>query len=197
MIRAGRLTLFIAAAGAMSPPANAGDVVAPTAAVGAPAVITVSKAGDALGAPIALQPRAAAVATATTFSGAARVDGRPLARMALTSGFGMRSHPVLGGVRMHSGIDLAAPAGSPVYATAGGTVSFANWSGGYGLLVAIDNGGQVQTRFGHLSRIFVTPGQTVSKGQIVGLVGSTGRSTGPHLHYEVRRGGAAVNPLAR
>ena len=98
---------------------------------------------------------------------------------------------------MHSGIDLAAPAGSPVYATAGGTVSFANWSGGYGLLVAIDNGGQVQTRFGHLSRIFVTPGQTVAKGQIVGLVGSTGRSTGPHLHYEVRRGGAAVNPLAR
>lgn len=116
--------------------------------------------------------------------------------MTLTSGFGMRSHPISGGVRMHSGIDLAAPAGSPVYATASGTISFANWSGGYGLLVVIDNGGQVQTRFGHLSRIFVAPGQTVAKGQIVGLVGSTGQSTGPHLHYEVRRGGAAVNPLA-
>ncbi len=98
---------------------------------------------------------------------------------------------------MHSGVDLAAPAGSPVYATASGVVSFANWNGGYGQLVVVDHGNQIQTRFAHLSRLLVAPGQRVSKGQVVGLVGSTGRSTGPHLHYEIRQAGRAVNPLTR
>ncbi|WP_349236015.1 M23 family metallopeptidase [Altererythrobacter sp. TH136] len=130
-------------------------------------------------------------------SAAQRVDGRPLASSSLTSRFGMRGHPVSGGVRMHSGVDLAAPAGSPVYATASGVVSFANWNGGYGQLVVVDHGNQIQTRFAHLSRLLVAPGQRVSKGQVVGLVGSTGRSTGPHLHYEIRQAGRAVNPLTR
>ena len=193
MIR--RALLLVGALCAQPTLAVAGEPAVVDAAAIHPAVITVSKAGDALGAPIALRPTAAIAPGASGIAPA--IDGRPLASMALTSRFGMRSHPILGGVRMHSGVDLAAPAGSPVYATAAGVVSFANWSGGYGLLVVVDHGGQLQTRFGHLSRLLVSPGQTVARGQVLGLVGSTGRSTGPHLHYEVRRGGFAVNPLAR
>jgi murein DD-endopeptidase MepM/ murein hydrolase activator NlpD len=189
----GRAFLLVAALCASLAPASAEEPASSPDIH--PAVITVSKAGDALGAPIALRPTTVIAPDASGI--APTIGGRPLASMALTSRFGMRSHPILGGVRMHSGVDLAAPAGSPVYATATGVVSFANWSGGYGLLVVVDHGGQLQTRFGHLSRLMVSPGQTVVQGQVLGLVGSTGRSTGPHLHYEVRRGGLAVNPLAR
>lgn len=160
-----------------------------------PAVITVSKAGDALGAPIDLRP---SVRVQQTVAGLAmsRPDRLPLASSSLTSRFGMRFHPIAGGKRMHSGVDLAAPTGSPVVSPADGVVSYANWGGGYGLLVTVEHGGGLQTRFGHLSRLMVNQGERIARGQLLGLVGSTGRSTGPHLHYEMRRNGVAINPLS-
>lgn len=113
----------------------------------------------------------------------------------LRSGFGMREHPVLGGRRAHKGVDLAAPSGTPIYASADGIVSKAEWFSSYGLYVSLEHGGDIQTRYGHMSRLNVYNGQQVHKGDLIGYVGSTGRSTGPHLHYEVRVAGAAVNPL--
>ncbi|WP_225902673.1 peptidoglycan DD-metalloendopeptidase family protein [Pseudanabaena sp. PCC 6802] len=102
----------------------------------------------------------------------------------VTSGYGWRINPVTGESAFHSGIDLGAPMGTPVLAAKSGTVQFAGWSGGYGNLIEIghDNMG---TRYAHLSAIYVNPGQRVAKGQQIGLVGSTGRSTGPHLHFEI------------
>lgn len=114
---------------------------------------------------------------------------------ALSSSFGMRVHPVLGGLRSHKGIDLAAPSGTPIRATADGVVGKADWFGGYGLYVELAHGANMETRYGHMSRIAVAEGQRVRKGEIIGYVGSTGRSTGPHLHYEVRIAGEAVNPV--
>jgi murein DD-endopeptidase MepM/ murein hydrolase activator NlpD len=122
--------------------------------------------------------------------------GMPLSSATLTSGFGMRRHPVLGGRRAHSGIDLAAPAGTPIFATSPGTVAIADRSGGYGLMVALEHGGGVETRYAHMSRIAVASGQQVRKGDVIGYVGSTGRSTGPHLHYEMRVNGRAMNPAS-
>ena len=119
----------------------------------------------------------------------------PLNDSRLTSGYGMRTHPVTGGRKRHSGIDLAAPTGTPVYATADGLVERANWFSSYGKFIKIDHGGSMETRFAHLSRIAVSAGERVTKGQLIGYVGSTGRSTGPHLHYEVRIDGVAVNPM--
>ncbi|MFM7349777.1 MAG: M23 family metallopeptidase [Erythrobacter sp.] len=119
----------------------------------------------------------------------------PLEGATLTSNFGMRVHPVLGGRRQHTGIDLAAPTGTPVYATADGIVSRADWFGGYGLYISLEHGASMQTRYGHLSRLAVASGDAVKKGDLIGYVGSTGRSTGPHLHYEVRVDGLAVNPI--
>ncbi|HKR93006.1 M23 family metallopeptidase [Novosphingobium sp.] len=119
----------------------------------------------------------------------------PLDRDVMTSGFGMREHPVLGGMRQHKGIDLAAPVGTPVYAPADGVVSRASWFSSYGLFISLEHGGEMQTRYGHLSRLNVAEGQTVHKGDLIGFVGTTGRSTGPHLHYEVRVDGVAVNPI--
>jgi murein DD-endopeptidase MepM/ murein hydrolase activator NlpD len=119
----------------------------------------------------------------------------PLAAASLTSSYGMRTHPVLGGRRDHKGIDLSAPTGTPVYATADGIVGRADWYSSYGLFVSIGHGGELETRYAHLSRLTVAAGQSVRKGDVIGYVGSTGRSTGPHLHYEVRVGGEAVNPL--
>lgn len=119
----------------------------------------------------------------------------PLDNETLTSSFGMREHPVLGGRRAHSGVDLAAAVGTPIHATADGVVSKASWFGGYGLYIALEHGGKLQTRYGHMSRLNVAEGQIVRKGDVIGYVGSTGRSTGPHLHYEVRVDGAAVNPI--
>lgn len=114
----------------------------------------------------------------------------------ITSTFGNRSDPFLGVLAMHTGIDFRAETGDPVVATGSGTVHEAGRQGGYGLMVEIDHGHGVTTRFGHLSRIAVEAGQTVRPGQIVGYAGSTGRSTGPHLHYETRVNGDAVNPMA-
>lgn len=119
----------------------------------------------------------------------------PLEGLRLTSNFGMRSHPVLGGFRMHKGIDLSSPIGTPVYATADGVVGRADWFSSYGLYIQIEHGGALQTRYGHLSRLNVAEGQMVHKGDLIGFVGTTGRSTGPHLHYEVRVEGVAVNPV--
>jgi murein DD-endopeptidase MepM/ murein hydrolase activator NlpD len=119
----------------------------------------------------------------------------PLEGASLTSGYGMRTHPVLGGRRQHAGIDLAAPTGTPVYATADGVVGRADWYSSYGLYIAIEHGAAMQTRYAHLSRLAVAAGDNVKKGDLIGYVGSTGRSTGPHLHYEVRIDGQAVNPI--
>ena len=113
-----------------------------------------------------------------------------------TSGFGVRSDPFRGRAAMHGGIDLAGPMGTPIYATADGVVSRSEWNnGGYGNLVEINHGQGIQTRYGHLSRLIAQPGQRVRRGDLIGLMGSTGRSTGSHLHYEVRIDGRAVNPI--
>jgi len=113
-----------------------------------------------------------------------------------TSGFGVRSDPFRGRAAMHPGIDLAGPLGTPVYATADGVVDRSEWnSGGYGNLVEIDHGQGIQTRYGHLSQRIALPGQRIHRGDLIGLMGSTGRSTGSHLHYEVRIDGRAVNPV--
>ncbi len=114
---------------------------------------------------------------------------------AMSSSYGMRVHPVLGRMRMHKGIDLPASTGTPIRATADGVVEKADWFGGYGLCVELGHGANMETRYGHMSRIAVAEGQTVRKGDVIGYVGSTGRSTGAHLHYEVRIGGEAVNPV--
>lgn len=121
--------------------------------------------------------------------------GYPLQRGAVTSGFGLRSDPFGAGRRMHSGIDLAAAAGSPILSTFDGVVSRAGWNGGFGIFVSVEHGGGLQTRYGHMAQVAVTAGQVVRKGDVLGYVGSTGRSTGPHLHYEMRRNGIAVSPI--
>ncbi len=121
---------------------------------------------------------------------------KPVRTAEFTSGYGTRTDPFRGGAARHAGIDLAAPLGTPIYATADGTVSEAGYnSGGYGNLIKLDHGRGIETRYGHLSRILVGPGQRISRGQIIGHMGSTGRSTGSHLHYEVRIDGRAVNPI--
>ena len=118
----------------------------------------------------------------------------PLDQAMLTSDYGMRTHPVLGGRRSHKGIDLAQPTGTPVYATADGIVSKAERFSSYGNYIQIEHGGEMETRYAHLSGYNVTAGQRVRKGDLIGFVGSTGRSTGPHLHYEVRISGQPVDP---
>jgi len=140
--------------------------------------------------------KADAKADAITTPGAISVpSSKPVQTATYTSGYGVRSDPFRGSAAMHAGIDLAAPMGTPVYATADGIVDHADWSGGYGNMVEIDHGKGIQTRFGHLSRILVHPGERVVRGQEIALMGSTGRSTGSHLHYEVRIDGHAVNPI--
>jgi murein DD-endopeptidase MepM/ murein hydrolase activator NlpD len=112
----------------------------------------------------------------------------------LASTFGVRNDPFTGSPAMHTGLDLQGETGKPVRTTADGTVTTAGWSGGYGKTVDVDHGNGISTRYGHLSSIDVHVGQTVRTGQIVGRIGSTGRSTGPHLHYETRVRGEAVDP---
>jgi murein DD-endopeptidase MepM/ murein hydrolase activator NlpD len=111
-----------------------------------------------------------------------------------TSGFGVRSDPFLGRPAMHTGLDFRASTGDPVRVTANGKVVSAGWAGGYGRMVEVDHGNGLSTRYGHLSQINVKVGEVVKIGQVVGEVGSTGRSTGPHLHYETRIDGEAVDP---
>jgi murein DD-endopeptidase MepM/ murein hydrolase activator NlpD len=114
----------------------------------------------------------------------------------ITSTFGMRRHPILGYVRMHSGVDFGAPYGSPIYAVSDGVVVFAGHKGGYGNFVQIDHGGGLATGYGHMSRFATSGGQHVRRGQIIGYIGSSGLSTGPHLHYELYRGGHAIDPMS-
>jgi murein DD-endopeptidase MepM/ murein hydrolase activator NlpD len=112
----------------------------------------------------------------------------------MTSPFGIRTDPFLGRPAMHTGIDLRGEIGEAVHATADGRITIAGRDGGYGNLVEINHGNGLATRYGHLSEIDVKVGQTVRIGEVVGKIGSTGRSTGPHLHYETRVDGEAVNP---
>lgn len=135
--------------------------------------------------------------TPTAFRSLPRWTGK-MARPAngpVTSGFGYRYHPVLRYRRLHTGVDIGAPSGSGVYAASDGEVFFASWRGGYGRCIILLHGDDVSTLYGHLSKIYITAGQTVRRGQLIGAVGSTGLSTGPHLHFEVRRNGAPVNPF--
>ncbi|MBR1220357.1 M23 family metallopeptidase [Bradyrhizobium sp. U87765 SZCCT0131] len=117
-----------------------------------------------------------------------------LGEVEFSSGFGVRTDPFLGRPAMHTGLDFRASMGDPVRATANGRVDNAGWSGGYGRMIEIDHGNGLATRYGHLSEIKVKIGDVVKIGQIIGAVGSTGRSTGPHLHYETRIDGDAVDP---
>ena len=114
----------------------------------------------------------------------------------ITSGYGMRRHPILGYTRMHAGVDFGAAWGSPIYAVTDGRVQYAGWHGGHGNYVRLDHGGGIATGYGHMSRIAVAPGMAVRRGQVIGYVGSTGLSTGAHLHYEVYRGGQTVDPMS-
>lgn len=113
----------------------------------------------------------------------------------VSSTFGVRKDPLLGMPAMHSGMDFRAPMGSDARVTAAGTVISAGWNGGYGRMVEVQHAGGFTTRYGHLSKILVKKGQELALGDVVGKVGSSGRSTGPHLHYEVRRNGDALNPV--
>ncbi|MBV8364148.1 MAG: peptidoglycan DD-metalloendopeptidase family protein [Candidatus Eremiobacteraeota bacterium] len=115
----------------------------------------------------------------------------------ITSPFGWRIHPISGVRRFHEGIDIAASSGTPIAAAEAGRVIIAGWYGGYGNYISIDHGGGVSTGYGHCSAIYVSVGQDVSRGQAIGAVGSTGFSTGPHLHFEVRINGKPVDPLSR
>lgn len=191
-------------------------------AVASPARVTISRAADLTGRPVyysqsrnlggagtimissrslpatavfsvALRPRVAP-SVPGAISLASLPSTLPVAARAMTSGFGLRQHPVLGTLRAHNGLDLAAPLGSPIVATSDGTVGAASWYGGYGLFVALDHENGVETRYGHMSRLNVVRGQQVRKGDVIGYVGSTGRSTGPHLHYEIRVNGRPIDP---
>lgn len=112
----------------------------------------------------------------------------------LMGSFGERNDPFSGEGEFHTGVDISAAAGTPVHVTADGIVTFSDWRGGYGRLIIVDHGGGIQTYYAHLSRFLAYAGQQVRRGEAVGLVGSTGRVTAPHLHYEVRIAGAPVNP---
>ncbi|MCS7244792.1 MAG: peptidoglycan DD-metalloendopeptidase family protein [candidate division WOR-3 bacterium] len=117
------------------------------------------------------------------------------ARGIIVSNFGYRNDPFTGEWKMHEGIDISAPIGTPVYASADGTVIFAGYKEGYGLCIDISHGNGIITRYAHLSRILVSVGQKVKRSEIIGKVGSTGRSTGSHLHYEIIVNGTPKNPL--
>jgi murein DD-endopeptidase MepM/ murein hydrolase activator NlpD len=118
----------------------------------------------------------------------------PVTNMDFSSNFGMRRAPMRRASRNHKGIDIRGPVGTPIYATADGMVGRAQWASGYGKLIELEHGNAIQTRYGHLSALNVAPGQRVRQGDLIGFMGSTGRSTGSHLHYEVRVAGEAVNP---
>ncbi len=111
------------------------------------------------------------------------------------SGFGIRIHPVYKIRKMHAGIDFTAPSGTPIYATGNGRVAEAGMDGGYGRRIIIDHGYSYKTLYGHMSRFAVKPGQRVKRGDLIGYVGNSGTSTGPHLHYEVHKNGTPVNPI--
>jgi murein DD-endopeptidase MepM/ murein hydrolase activator NlpD len=120
---------------------------------------------------------------------------KPVKSFSYTSSFGVRYDPFNGNTAMHAGIDMAGPVGEPIYASADGVVHRAGWGGAYGNMIDLGHGKGIATRYGHLSRVLVEAGEVVKKGQLIARMGSTGRSTGSHLHYEVRIDGRAVNPM--
>ncbi|MBX9813358.1 MAG: peptidase M23 [Proteobacteria bacterium SG_bin5] len=120
---------------------------------------------------------------------------QPVEKVSFSSYYGVRSDPFRGTAAMHAGVDIPGTVGTPIYATADGIVSRAERAGGYGNLIEVNHGRGIATRYGHLSKILVAPNTRVTRGQLIGLMGSTGRSTGSHLHYEVRIDGQAVNPM--
>lgn len=113
-----------------------------------------------------------------------------------SSGYGRRSAPVKGASTYHKGVDLAAPIGTPIYVTGDGVVTRAGWANGYGKVVYVDHGNGIETRYAHMSGFATEAGAPVRKGDLIGYVGNTGRSSGPHLHYEVRIDGVAQNPTS-
>lgn len=124
------------------------------------------------------------------------IFGDPLGRWEkINSTFGKRVDPLTGDIRHHNGVDLHAKYGDPVYAAANGKIVFTGVSGGYGNLIVVAHGNGYQTYYGHLSKIYAKTGQRVHRGSLIGRVGATGRVTGPHLHFEIRKGGKAVDPL--
>ena len=129
----------------------------------------------------------------TYYSAGGTLAVRPISSsMPVTSGFGYRY--IFGKTQIHKGIDFGAPIGTPIYATGNGVVTYSGWGTGYGRYIEVDHGNGLVTRYGHLSANYVNVGDTVSANQNIGASGNTGRSTGPHLHYEVRQNGQAVNP---
>ena len=120
---------------------------------------------------------------------------KPVKDFVLTSSYGFRSDPFRGRRASHKGLDMAGPIGTPIYATADGIVGRSQWLGGYGKYIEINHGNGIQTRYGHMSRLNVEANARVKSGDLIGFMGSTGRSTGSHLHYEVRIAGEAVNPV--
>ena len=141
---------------------------------------------------------AAAAAGGSSGGGSANASGSFLWPVAsyvyVSSRFGLRVHPITGKTKSHTGIDIASNQGTAVYASDGGTVTLAGWNGGYGNCIMIDHGNGYVTLYGHLSSISVSVGQTVSQGATIGAVGSTGNSTGPHLHFEVLKNGTRIDP---
>ena len=141
---------------------------------------------------------AAAAAGGSNGGGSANASGSFLWPVAsyvyVSSRFGLRVHPITGKTKSHTGIDIASNQGTAVYASDGGSVTLAGWNGGYGNCIMIDHGNGYVTLYGHLSSISVSVGQTVSQGATIGAVGSTGNSTGPHLHFEVLKNGTRIDP---
>lgn len=158
----------------------------PSAAVGAPTATR----RPALAAPPGGAPAPAPTSPSTLGVGP---TARPLATP-VGSDYGPRRHPVHGDVRMHHGVDMAAPTGTPIHAFAAGTVTFAGPRGGYGNVVVVEHADGVESRYAHQSAIDVAVGQQVAAGAVVGRVGATGTATGPHLHFELRRDGESLDP---
>ena len=121
---------------------------------------------------------------------------RPLKNISVSSRYGRRVHPVSGKRTTHHGVDLKAPMNTPVYAPASGVVTYSGWMTGYGKIVIIDHGKGYTTRYAHLNRWIVGKGSKVRKGQLIAKTGSTGISTGPHLHYEIRKNGSSIDPTS-
>lgn len=166
-------------------------------------IITLSKKTDLLSRKIVVQSRSFDEISKMVINKEKRLAARPAIQpialkdlVRFGSPFGMRFHPLLHVVRMHEGIDLTAPLGTNIYASANGRVVQAEYSlGGYGKMVKVDHGYGYQTIYAHMSKILVKPGDQVERGQVIGLVGSTGLSAAPHLHYEVHVNGKPVNPI--
>jgi len=139
-------------------------------------------------------PSRAAAAPAPPFGSARRLALLWPSRGIVTSRFGWRVHPIFGGREFHTGVDIATRYGSPVVAARAGVVRFVGWKSGYGRIIVIAHGGGIETAYSHLSAALVNPGQRVAQGQMIGRIGSSGWSTGPHLFFEVRRNGVPMDP---